>query len=511
MRTPRTRVFLRTVQTTLQPSLRSRVASAALPSAVLLCIAGYLLSAGTLYDHDCLVMGEVARRVAEGQRLYAETWDNKPPLALLFYLPAQFVAPGSYLAQQVFCALWTLLQGGLTFRLLSGESRLVREGATCLVLLMPLSRLDFAWASSEDAVNLFTLTLTLLGYRMLRRGDFLGWEAWLVGGATVLGFHARQTGAVFALLPCLAVLLSPQPWRRKAQAAGAMLGGALVGAALVLALVFAVSDFAEYVQAVFVGPRRYGKTDLGTLHWVIREQLTQARGQVYGVLFLFALLLAQDARQRMLVLVAAAAGVLCVLAPSKPFGHYQEQLIPALILMAVVCLKALEAQSAQVAQAFTAALVLFFAGNVLASAEELRKDEGVQDELNQVVSMLEAASPSPDERLLAMGENSAYFYFKSKLKPVHRFHWDLFFDAQSFLSVPPDTVVEEILSAPPAWFVLHRQVLEQLRVSANAPNAAKLALGLEASGAYEEFGSTPNYRVLRRRKTADAPVSQGLR
>src|SRR5690606_31199909 len=124
-----------------------------------------------------------------------------------------------------------------------------------------------------------------------------------------------------------------------------------------------------------------------------------------------------------------------------------------------VCLKALEAQSAQVAQAFTAALVLFFAGNVLASAEELRKDEGVQDELNQVVSMLEAASPSPDERLLAMGENSAYFYFKSKLKPAHRFHWDLFFAAQSFLPVPPDTVVEEILSAPPAWFVLHRQVL----------------------------------------------------
>lgn len=63
-----------------------------------LLLPGYLLTAAKLTDHDCFIMGAVAQRVLAGERLYEGTWDNKPPLALLWAAVPPAIAPGSYTA-----------------------------------------------------------------------------------------------------------------------------------------------------------------------------------------------------------------------------------------------------------------------------------------------------------------------------------------------------------------------------------------------------------------------------
>ena len=68
----------------------------------LVLLPGYLLTARKLLDHDCFIMGEVTQRVIKGEQLYGRAcWENKPPLALLWYAVPLEIAPGSYTALQL--------------------------------------------------------------------------------------------------------------------------------------------------------------------------------------------------------------------------------------------------------------------------------------------------------------------------------------------------------------------------------------------------------------------------
>lgn len=475
-----------------------RLAKLGLIAAIVVEVLAYYLSSHTLVDHDPLVMGEVARRVLDGEVLYREAWDNKPPLALLFYAPAQWIAPTSYLAQQLFCAIWTGAQALVTYLWLRGESGLVRNVATSLVLLLPLSRTDFAWASSEDAVNLFALLLALLGYRILRRGAWLGWEPWLAGALALIAFHVRQTGILFAGLPLLAIVTAPQGVRAKGGALAQMTAGGAVGLGLSLALVFATTDFGAYIETMFIGPQRYGATDLAKLHWIIREHLVSASQHPYFLMTLIALLVAADWRDRWFVLVLVALSGVTILAPSKPFGHYQEQLIPLLVLGGIVALRNLQSHSGVAAGAYGNALVLFFLISALITGELLRNDHGHIAELDSVVETLAREDAKDPGTLLAIGEDSAYLYFRSRVKPVNqKYHWDLFFDADDFLPEAPEQVVASILAHPPTWLVLDEETIATSQAGTSDKRRYRLARELCSTHTCEPIASTEKWQTFR--------------
>ena len=63
----------------------------------------------------------------------------------------------------------------------------------------------------------------------------------------------------------------------------------------------------------------------------------------------------------------------------------------------------------------------------------------------------------PDDTLLAVGGNSAYIYFRSKVEPCHKLHWDVFFGWLAVaLHLDIDTAMDAIVAKPPTWIAIDR-------------------------------------------------------
>ena len=478
-------------------STRDRLAAVILAGCLVLEVFVYYSSSFTIVDPDPFVMGEVARRVAEGEVLYREAWDNKPPLSLLFYLPSQFFAPMSYLGQQLFGALWTAILSLVAFTLLRGESTLVRSVAASLTLVLPLSRSEFVWASSEDAVNLFALALTFIAYRIARRGTWLNWELPLTGALAVVAFHCRQTGILFAIPVGMLVLFGPHRLVEKVRGVAAIAAGAGAGIAITLAIVLPLSDFSSYFYSVFVGPQRFVGDRVTQVRQVVRDQLLEVRHHPYLLIGIFAVLAAAGRWERLVLIAVAAVSGLAVLGPMGPWSHYQEQLIPLLVLSAVIAVRRLEGVSRSAAAAYAAALVGFFAFNGVVTGRLLHDDQGVMAEADAVVRVIEAENAQTPGRLLAVGRNSAYIYYRTRVTPVHKYHWDFFFDSGDFLPESPADVVKDIIQRPPTWLVVAVPTFARYRESPGETHLGQLVYALCGARLCDTVARTQNWHVLR--------------
>lgn len=77
-------------------------------------LAVYAITSMQVFNPDPCVLGECARQLLAGGSLYADVWQDKPPLAIFAYLIPQVVAAGSYLALQVFLALILVMLGAFS-------------------------------------------------------------------------------------------------------------------------------------------------------------------------------------------------------------------------------------------------------------------------------------------------------------------------------------------------------------------------------------------------------------
>src|SRR5690606_23988412 len=83
-------------------------------------------------------------------------------------------------------------------------------------------------------------------------------------------------------------------------------------------------------------------------------------------------------------------------------------------------------------------------------------DHGERAELDAIVGVLEREHRKQPGTMLAFGDDSAYVYFRSRVKPAHpRYHWELFFDVP-YLPEPAERVIASILDAPPTYLVIDR-------------------------------------------------------
>ena len=500
-------------------------------------LGAYILTSGKIADHDPFVMGAVARRVAEGKSLYIDAWDNKPPLSLLFYYPSQAVAPRSYLAQQVFTCLWTAAQALVTFGLLHGERVWVRAVVAVLVLWMPLSRIDFAWGSSEDALNGFTMVLAVLGYRVLRDGTMRP-ALWMAAGlGAALALHTRQPGVLFLMLPITALFVSGQTWDARAHALALTTVGMAIGFVMVIGIMLVVSNWEAYVDSMFRMPFRYTDVThdvanrspglippsdspstarsvglsfftmigakLPTMRSVLLYHFTTLATELLLALPVLAIFVVRGRRWRLLVVVLVCIGLAVVMAPMKRFGHYHQQLIPIFVLSALLILRELHVASPRLAGLVAAWLLTILFINVVLTAETLRADGGEKAEMDAVVRLVESESRTGDT-LFAVGQNSAYIYYRSTLEPCHTVHWDRFFDwLAAFLPQDVDTVMAAIVAAPPDWIVIGRNeretfLLRPHEAQEGIVRTGKLLRRLHRTYTYRVAHEVRHWVVLRR-------------
>ena len=516
---------------------RSQINEILLPAGALaVAFIAYILTSGKIADHDAFVMGEVAQRLAAGKLLYLEAWDNKPPLALLFYYPSQALAPGSYLAQQVFTFLWTAAQALATFILLRGEKLWIRGVIAILVLWAPLMRTDFAWGSSEDAVNGFTILLAVLGYRVFRDGN-ISLMQWLICGmAAVFALHARQPGVLFLALPLAALAASPQTRQAKLRALAGIAGGGIIAFAAVVGIMLLISDWTSYLSIMVKGPMHYSGaqqyleskaaggaaagTQLATgsalpgfkafliekllvIRNVLLEHFTILGSDILFVFPVLAVVFNTGRRWRMIAALFLGTGLAAVLLPMKLFSHYHQQLIPVFAIGTLFLLRRLDEVSAPLAKSLAIGLLGILLLKVGLTAEALRYDNGEKAEMAQVIRLIEAES-RPAERLFTVGRNSAYIYYRSHIPAVHKIHWDLFFGWLSrYLPVNIATVMDEITTSPPAWIVIDRNDHEKYLLRPDPAGEGDVRIGellrrLDQKYHYEMIQQVGRWRVLRR-------------
>ncbi|HTY16401.1 MAG TPA: hypothetical protein VMH82_01605 [Myxococcota bacterium] len=461
------------------------------PSALVLALAAcavlalYALTARAVLDQDPFVMAEVARMVLRGQRLYGEVWDNKAPLTILFYAIPEWLAPRSYLAIQLFAGLCAIVQAWTALAYTRGHAWWPRAAAASLVLLGPLSRFEYAWASSEDAANLFAVVALFASLRIYLDPVRSRLDALAAGAAVVLAFHARQSSLLFGAIPVAALALGPLDLGKRVRGLAALAAGGVLAWLAVLGVVWAIGSVPGYIDTVFLGPRKYSGTPS---QWVALFGF--ARNDAL-MLVLPASLIALVGRPRDLALsaVIAATGVASIAAPMRAHLHYWEQILP--VASAMVFL-ALREQGERAARIGAASLIAFLGLNAGWTAVKCVLRPTTRD-YYAVAEDLRALA-RPEATLFVVGRDSGPVYFAASRPHANEFFWDYYlFGVPKLLPTPLPRVLEQYEQRPPDLLVVDEDVLGEIRSRpAGELNAAwELVRRLVASGRYDEAGRHP--------------------
>ncbi len=468
----------------------------------LISMAAYYFTAGSITDHDPFVMAEIAQRVARGNALYIDAWDNKPPLSLLYYLPSQIIAPGSYLVQQLFAFLWSAAQALATYFLLRGEKVWIRVIVATLVVWAPLMRWEYVWGSSEDAVNGFTLILAVLGYRKLRDGQ-LSPRLWvLTGFCAGLAFHTRQPGVLFLALPLLALVLGTSENRNTKFTISAVGLGLSAAFILVIGIMLIISDLTSYVDIMFFAPFRYGYMGSWNPNSTPFQHASHTGARLLLILPLLAILVAKGWRMKIFVIALTVVSIVVVAAPMRGLLHYEQQLIPVFIIGTLIILSKLELSRHQTfVRSLGVLLVIIVMVNMCKTVYGVHRDNGELAELNKIVHIIESES-RPGETIFAVGRNAAYIHYRSGLEPAHKFYWDQFYrQLADFLAVDIDGAMAAMIANPPDWLPIHIDDQEKYLLSPEPGKEGRLKIGKLLRGItnqqrYIEFGRVGSWVIL---------------
>jgi 4-amino-4-deoxy-L-arabinose transferase-like glycosyltransferase len=287
------------------------------------------------YFGDEGIFAAVASRLLEGEQLYTDAWDNKPPLIYLLYAAVMRVVGLSIAGLRLVGAVWAV---GTALVVLALARRVAPPGPAAVAAV------TFALLSSTPFLQGTLLLTEALAALPVAAGVFLVLDAsaregtardrrlFFAGVLFGLGCCVKQVAALDAAAAGLWLLLRPG---RPLPDIVWLAGGWLAPVALVALWLTASGAAREAWQAVFWGYCAYlGERPLlpgwfrvlsavpavvgvGRLLWVRRHGGSSA-----------------DAAD--LALLWFGFAVVAVLAAGRPFGHYMVQaLAPAAVLLAV--------------------------------------------------------------------------------------------------------------------------------------------------------------------------------
>jgi hypothetical protein len=459
--------------------------------AVTVVLIAYGLTGRSVLDQDVFVMAEIAQRVLAGDRLYDTIWDNKPPLTILVYALPQLIAPYSYTAIQVGLGLWSCLQAFVWWRFAPGPP-LLRLGGALVTAAFPLSNFYFAWFSSEDTANLFVLVVLVCAYRVFDSRRCGTWGPLWMGAGLVLAFHARQTALPFGAVVVVAVWMAPERRVDRIRALIRAALGALVAWAVIVGLVAAIGDLPGYVEAVFVGPRRYVSEPRRLI-----ELVSAFRSDVSTlVLFVSAAYLLTRRRDRWFALAVAGSTAAAVLLPMRAHLHYWEQVGPGMVLLLHMAARGLLEHDRRWEIAASVLLPAFLLANGAWTVAKccLRPDVAP---LYDAAGEIDRAARDGD-RLFVAGGIAGPIYFATRAPPANTFFWEYFlYGIPDLLPRPIEAVLREYRERPPEVMAVTQVMLA--RANANASNqddaAVRLVRSLLNERAYLRLDAPSSARV----------------
>lgn len=422
-------------------------------------------------DRDPFVYGQLAKEVLAGRRLYTESWQDKPPLAVVAYLLPQLVAPRSSAALAWFGGLCVAATAALY--MYAFRHCLVAVFAVgFFVTLFPLTAWDcYAWPSTEIFANGFVAGDLLVALRIFRRRTFSLAECLGAGALACLAFHVRQTALLCVVVPGLAVLMADRAVAEKLRALGAIVGGGLLAWLPILGFVYRIGDLRMYAWTVFVYPRAFAQSGSSAKLFDLLDFWWQ--GPLPFLLLLFMGVAMRTRRDVLFVVAIAAVGLCTAISPMRYHMHYWSSSFPYLALITGMGMERLSATLPQVAWSMTAAL-----GLVCVPAIATQMSEAVTyDRYQTFADIAQAADNLAPERatLFVCGKMPCEaIQFASKLAPANVFEWTFQFAPGwvENLPLPFDQIVEQYLEFPPDVVV----VLRTLAAQANAnPNTDELS------------------------------------
>ncbi len=405
---------------------------------------------------DPFVYGSLAKDVMGGKRLYLDTWQDKPPLAVLCYALPQLVAPRSYPALGAFCGLVIAAQGLLMARAFRAS---LPAAIGCLLFstLIPMAIWDCDWPSTEHFANLFVVANVLIAYKIVREGRFTLLECFLVGVSSCAAFHIRQNIVLSGALPALMVLLAPASAMAKFRGACAGLAGGLAVWGLVLGLVLKYGDLHGYFYTVFLYPRAYAGEgsfrlviDLAAVLWMTPLPFMMA---LFGYI-------AATPRYRWLVIASVVIGLLSCVAPMRAYSHYWINLFPYASLIFGLAAQQTETRDRRMAWVYV--VVAAIAMLPITGARLLNNFMEPQTErCVRVAERVDQIAP-PGATLTVCGpSNCELVQFSSKLLSANRYSWVNQFQPP-WISILPDsidTIFAGYLADPPTILVVDEEYL----------------------------------------------------
>ena len=478
-----------------------------LPGIAALVLCAYAWTGTALLSGDCFAYAEVAQQLLQGDLMYVDIWQDKPPVAILFYLVPQWFAAGSAVAIQAWLAVWLLLQVGVVALLTrQGANRLQLSVTAALLLMIPLSSHEFAWASTENISNLFVVFLLFASYRIVMTGHASAWALVGLGISLVLAFNARQNTVVYGAVAGAALLLVHQHWRQTFVRMGLVASGIVGGWLVVLAVVMATSDLPAYIDTVFLYPRRYAASapagvGLFNIVWLIVQLVLQPLGLI--LLALLGLNLfergADNWKIRSFLLLAALVGVAQCVLPMKPYGHYWANVVPLMALLAFAYLDSAQGEPRRMRSRICLAFCAVFGLLAVSTCISVAASRSLV-RLDKIVAELDGISGRDDSLyVMSAWDKSAYLCFASRAQPAHRFFWCMQLDPYwcQALPQPVDEVLAEYTADPPTVIVAELQMLEHAEPEHS--HKVELVKRLTERYAYETVSTVSGHRILKRK------------
>lgn len=454
-------------------------------------------------DGDCYLYAQIAQEWFSGKRLYEQVWLDKPPLAYLFYLPSQLVAPGSFSALQGFFGVWLVLQVLVVQVLAKPASRFGRIAAGLILALLPLTRMDLLWASTEGACNLFVMICLVVAFNVAQRGTVKNWECFAAGLAAAAAFHIRQNAVLMGLVPATMILFSPISVVDRFKALARMAAGGLTCLAAVILLMLWTGDLWEYINTVYLYPSSYAAaSDMEMAPFLQAQWRTKL-----AKLLLIGLTAAMLTRMRLLACIAFLTGCACAFAPMKPFSHYLGHLIPVIALFMLILQETPTPAWRTVSKVAAVLLLAFLLRWAFRNLEKWSERDQL-NALDEVAAVIdEHSEPGSNAFITGPMGPSTYLFFRTEVPASHAYHWDMLFD-NYWSKILPRTlpvVMDEYWADPPELLVVDQEWLKTITTGqtvAKRPNTSRLIAGLLQRGDYAQKETLNGWVILMRGETS---------
>jgi hypothetical protein len=419
--------------------------------------------AGVLSIVCCALEGERTRHpdpyayasaigeLLDGKELYGEIWQDKPPLGLLAYLVPQLIARGSPIALGVWLGLILALQALLVVRVFGREHREAATAAALVLVLLPVTRPELAWLSTDHVSNLGSIGLLAIAWRIHSARAWTERQLYVAGAIAAACFLVRQTSVVFVVPLMLAVAWCPAS--RSARLLAYLKLGAASAATLVAVLLACLPfiDLGDCLYTVFVYPMRYSASQQVPLFTLFAHELQIAT--TYGGLVLLLIAIASP-RWRPVVVVAIVSFAAMVL-PRKGYFHYPESLLPLTAFTAFVTVEMTPRFLRWASWVFVGWLAVIGVERAIAMIREpLPKEHRAVDHLATVVR--EMAQPG-DTVLFALSRtDGSYMHFAAGVPSASPFYLPYQVDDYqgSIMPVERAQILADYRARPPTIIVL---------------------------------------------------------